>query len=643
MDQLVRTFLEEGDELVRHLEEGFLALERTPEDAEVLHAVFRAAHTLKGNSGLLGYTHITAVTHRMEEILARLRDGQMSLTPMAATALLGTIDVLRALLAAAREESDPDVPGRAKAEQALDVILTGRPQAASGPGPETMSSQVGPAEVRYVIEFTPPPDLLRRGLEPLRLFEGLEVLGRVENLHAEPVDMPPLDSMDPEQAYLRFRCELVTRATHAEIAEVFDWIDDPDAVDIRLAVSGAEGGRAESATRVRRDSEVHSVRVATEKIDGLVDLVGELVISHAMATDVVEHFTTGRLADLAETMAAMARQTRELQARIMAIRMLPVRVLFGRFIRLTRDLAQAQGKQVQLAIHGEETELDRTLVEQMTDPFLHLVRNAIDHGLETPAERRAQGKPEQGQLTLVASQQGGNIYLDIEDDGRGLDRERILARAVERGLVPAGAELSNEAVHALIFEPGFSTAEDVTEVSGRGVGMDVVRRQVLAVGGSLSLESTPGRGTRIRIRLPLTLVSLEGLLVRVGAESYVLPLAAVTECVKLNGQTLQTFLGTMEAISLRERLVPLIRLHRRFDVAGAVEDARSGLAVIVEHEGRHSALLVDELIGQQQVVIKNLDVNYRRIDGVAGATILGDGRVALILDVPALTTVAQAA
>jgi two-component system chemotaxis sensor kinase CheA len=628
VDQLGRTFLEEGDELLRHLEEGMLALERTPDDREVLHAVFRAAHTLKGNSGLLGYTHITAVTHRIEEMLARVRDGLMPLTPAVATALLGAIDVLRALLAAARGEDDPDASGRAEAEGVLDAILAGRQGGAPG--------------VRYRIEFTPPADLLRRGLEPLHLFDGLQALGRVEDLRAEPVDMPPLESMDPERAYLRYRCQLTTSATHAEIAEVFDWIDDPDAVDIRPVVPTADLGSRESPAS-RRDGEVHSVRVATEKIDALVDLVGELVISHAMATDVVEHFVPSRLANLAETMAAMARQTRELQERIMAIRMLPIRALFGRFVRLTRDLAQAQGKQVRLCIRGEETELDRTLVEQMTDPLLHLVRNAIAHGLEPPAERRAHDKPEEGELILAASQQGGSVYLDVQDDGRGLDRARILARAIERGLVPADAELTDEAVRALIFEPGFSTASDVTEVSGRGVGMDVVRRRVLAVGGSLSLDTTRGRGTRVRIRLPLTLVSLEGLLVRVGAESYVLPLAAVTECVKLGGDTRQAFLGVMEAVSLRGTLVPLIRLPRRVGVDGAVEDARRGLAVVVEHEGRRSALLVDELLGQQQVVIKNLDVNYRRIDGIAGATILGDGRVALILDVPALAAIAEAA
>lgn len=643
MDQLVRTFLEEGDELVRRLEEGVLALERTPDDREIIHAVFRAAHTLKGNSGLLGYTHITALTHRLEEILARVRDDLMPLTPAVVASLLHSVDILGNLLAGARHDEEPDVPGRAEAEAALAAHLAGRSEA---PGSGEARPEEGPApeaqRLLYLIDFRPPVDLLRRGLEPLHLLDGLEALGHLEELHAEPVDMPALERLDPEQLYLRFRCGLSTAATHAEIAEVFDWIDDPDAVDIRVTVP-TSADREAPMSASRRDGEVHSVRVATEKIDSLVDLVGELVISQAMVTDVIDHFSAGRLAELGEAMSSMVRQTRELQDRIMAIRMLPIRALFGRFARLTRDLAHAQGKRVRLVIQGEETELDRTLVEHMTDPLLHLVRNAIDHGLEPPAERRASGKLETGTLTLAASQQGGSIYLEVRDDGRGLDRQKILTRAIERGLVADEADLSDEAVQALIFEPGFSTATDVTEVSGRGVGMDVVRRQVLAVGGSLSLTTTPGHGTGVRIRLPLTLVSLEGLAVRVGAEVYLLPIAAVTECVRLTTGAVQTFLGKGEAVRLREALVPLIRLHRRFEIQGAIEEASQGLAVIVEHEGRRSALLVDELAGQHQVVIKSLDVNYRKIDGIAGATILGDGRVALILDVPGLNVLPEAA
>jgi two-component system, chemotaxis family, sensor kinase CheA len=321
---------------------------------------------------------------------------------------------------------------------------------------------------------------------------------------------------------------------------------------------------------------------------------------------------------------------------VMAIRMVPIQTVFGRFPRVVRDLAATLGKDIRLELGGTETELDRTIIEQISDPLVHLVRNAADHGIEAPAARRAAGKPEAGRIALTAYQQSGSIYIEVRDDGRGLDRERILSKARAQGLVAADATLSDEDVFALIFEPGFSTAETVTELSGRGVGLDVVHRNIRRLGGAVSIQSVAGQGTRFVIRLPLTLASLDGQALRVGSETYVLPLGSIVESLRPRPETFRTVLGGLESLVLRGEVLPLLRLHHIFGVAASVEDPLKALAVIIEHDGRRLALLVDELLAQQQVVIKSLDANYHAVEGIAGATIMGDGRVALILDVAGL-------
>jgi two-component system chemotaxis sensor kinase CheA len=326
---------------------------------------------------------------------------------------------------------------------------------------------------------------------------------------------------------------------------------------------------------------------------------------------------------------------------MMAIRMVPIRTLFARFPRLVRDLAGAVGKAVSLELSGEDTELDKTVIEKIGDPLTHLIRNAVDHGIEPAAERRTAGKPESGRVRLEAYQQGGNIYIVAADDGRGLDRERIVQKAVQHGLVAADQPLTDEEVFALIFRPGLSTAERVTEVSGRGVGMDVVKRNVEALGGSITVRSERGRGTTFRIKLPLTLAIMDGQALKVGGQTYILPTTAIVECVRPARGAVSPVLGHGEALVVRGQALPLLRLHQLLDMASVVHDPGEGLVVIVEHEGRLAALLVDELLGQQQVVIKSLESNFQKVDGVAGATILGDGRVALILDVPGLVALAR--
>jgi two-component system chemotaxis sensor kinase CheA len=389
-------------------------------------------------------------------------------------------------------------------------------------------------------------------------------------------------------------------------------------------------------------AEASSIRVPVEKVDRLINLVGELVITQSMVAQTVAAFTPDKLGTLIDAVAQMDRHARELHERMMAVRMIPIRSLFARFPRVVRDLAGAVGKQVALETSGEETELDKTVIERIGDPLTHLIRNAVDHGLESPDTRREAGKSPAGRVTLRAYQQGGNIYIEVGDDGRGIDRERVRAKAVAQGLCGADETLGDAATLALIFRPGFSTAEKVTEVSGRGVGMDVVRQNVEALGGSIAIDSEPGAGTTFRIKLPLTLAILDGQLLIVGAQTYVLPILSIVESVRPRREQLNRVLARGETISIRGHAVPMLRLHRVLGVPPGREDATQGLVVIVEQDGRRAALLVDDLGGQQQVVIKSLETNFDKVRGVAGATILGDGRVTLILDVPGLLALARA-
>jgi len=377
--------------------------------------------------------------------------------------------------------------------------------------------------------------------------------------------------------------------------------------------------------------------VATDKIDKLINLVGELVINQSMLNECVHNFTMAKLPRLREAVAEMERASRELQERVMAVRMLPIKHAFGRFPRLVHDLSVACGKKIELKTTGEETELDKSVIEAIADPLTHLIRNSIDHGLEPPEERRAAGKSETGTVLLSASHEGGSIMIEISDDGRGLNRDRILSKAIERGLISESDPTpSDDVIYNLIFHPGFSTAAQVTDLSGRGVGMDIVKQSIQGLGGTVSLTSKPGSGTQFRIRLPLTLAILEGLSLSVGEETYIIPLTSIIESIRPKERDVRLVAGRSEVAIVREEMIPLLRLYQIFGVQPFVTNVTEGLLVIVEYEGIKVALMVDALIGQSQVVIKSLEANYGKVTGIAGATILGDGRVALIVDVHGL-------
>ncbi len=658
LDPVLQIFFEEAEELLRVFEDGALGLERSPNDRELLNSIFRAAHTLKGNSSMLGFERIATVTHALEGLLVRLRRGESSPSRGVIDTLLSANDVLRALVAGARTGDDAEVPGLG----ALVDLLADHAQSVGDAAPAAVAAPPAPAapagrEVVYEVRFAPASDLLRRGVDPLRLLDALGGIGEIVRVQGDASALPPLGDMDPEAAYLGFTCWLRTRAPRAEVEACFEFIDEPGTITITALDDEGQPvtAAAETATpapstpaAVARlaESASESIRVATEKVDRLVDLVGELVITQSMVAQIAHLLTTKgataeRLSELTEAVGQMDRHARDLEERVMAIRMLPIRTVFGRFSRVVRDLAQMQGKRVDFETRGDETELDKTVIERISDPLIHLVRNAVDHGIELPADRQAAGKPEAGRLTLAAYQQGGNIYIEVADDGRGLDRERIVQKAVQIGLVATGEGFSDDEVWALIWEPGFSTADQITEISGRGVGMDVVKRNVEALGGSISIHNRPGHGATFRVKLPLTLAILEGQALRVGEHVYILPLATITESVRPSRDHLRTVFGSSEALLMRGEVLPFVRLHRLFKVDGAEKDPTRALSVVVEHEGKRVALLVDELLGQQQFVIKSLDANFQRVDGVAGATILGDGRVALILDVPGLVALGR--
>jgi two-component system chemotaxis sensor kinase CheA len=672
VDPLLQAFFEEAAGLLSDFESGLLTLEERPGDAETLNRVFRSAHTLKGNSSMLGLDEIAHFTHTLEDLLDQLRKGRRTVTQAAVDTLLASGDILRALIARAQAGGgDPSAEEREATERvahALRAIASGQdvtdvPRQARPPAPTSAPA----VQTLYEIRFRPPGDLFRRGLDPARVVRNLAELG--ELLRVEPYldEVPALSEMDPEQCYLGWTIWLLSHRPQGDVEAQFDFVAEPSAVTIEgLPMGGGDGASpapaAETApaeapvpaveaaapapdriqpVKAAAPPEAASIRVPVEKVDRLINLVGELVITQSIVAQTVANFQPDQLSRLTEAVAQMDRHARELHERMMAVRMIPIKTLFGRFPRLVRDLGASSGKQVTLETAGEETELDKTVIEKIGDPLTHLIRNAVDHGVEPPEDRLMAGKPEHGTVRLEAYQQGGNIYIEVSDDGNGLDRERIVAKAVQNGLVRPDQALTDEEALGLIFRPGLSTAEKVTSVSGRGVGMDVVKRNVEALSGSISIRTEAGKGTCFTIKLPLTLAIMDGQSLRVGDQVYILPLVAIVESIRPTASTVRTVFDQGETVTVRGHVLPVIRLHALFDVEPRTRQLTEALTVIVEHEGRLAALMVDELLGQQQVVIKSLEANFKKVEGVAGATILGDGRVALILDVPGLVALAR--
>ena len=648
MQRFHATFFEESREGLEAMEAGLLSLEQGNRDGDLINSIFRAAHSIKGGSATFGFDAIAGMTHVLETLLDELRAGQRAVSPPAVDAMLASVDVLRALLAEAEHGTPADPAAVPAMKDRLNAVLSGQDAPASAAPAAAAVAEAEPDG--WKIGFTPAPSLFMSGNDPLRILRELEHLGPLE-IACRMERLPGFEQIDPLEAYLAWDLGLIGKVPRSAVDDVFAWVVDDCELDIQpmqrnavpveavavaaqpVAAVVASGAQAPAAAPAANDAAETSIRVSVDKIDGLINLVGELVITQAMLKQVSGLLDQAQCERLFAGLDLLERNTRDLQEAVIGVRMLPVDAVFRRFPRLVRDLSARLGKQVRLRTVGEGTELDKGLIERIADPLVHLVRNSIDHGLEMPDVRAQSGKDETGTITLAASHQGGHIVIEVSDDGRGLNRDRILAKAAERGL-PLPENPTDAQVWDLIFQPGFSTADAVTDLSGRGVGMDVVRRNIQALGGEVQLESSAGHGTRVVIRLPLTLAILDGMAVSVGEETLILPLTYVLEALQPQAEDVRTVGGEGRVLRVRGEYLPIVALNQYYRYGQS--EADDPLVVVVEADGQKLALEVDELIGQQQVVVKNIENNYRRIEGISGATILGDGRVALIVDVGGL-------
>jgi two-component system, chemotaxis family, sensor kinase CheA len=682
LSQFYQVFFEEAGENLDLMEQKLLELDVDAADDEEMNAIFRCAHSVKGGAATFGFSDVAALTHQMETLLDKLRRHELDPTSAMVDVLLAAGDALKAQLAV-HQGSASSAPDTSE--------LLGRIRAmAEGRSPPPATKAAAPAVVSPTLKSMPIPKAQTRAIElvvgPLEKPETADALSELFSEIEDLGTIEPLDGGRAADGMRRFR--VLTTTSDNELLDLFTFhvareliqmrpsdpgfgffpenagappeeipVDPgygffeplPGAIPADAAPAAGAGENAAAASAAAAAAPKASaarnieksvaapdqatLRVSIEKVDQLINLVGELVITQAM---LAQNSGEGQLnQQLLAGLTDLERNTRDLQEAVMSIRMIPMSMVFNRFPRMLRDLAAKLDKKVELVTQGEATELDKSLVEKITDPLTHLVRNSCDHGIELPAERLAKGKPEHGTITLVASHQGGSIVIEVRDDGKGLSRQKLISKARERG-IDAPDSMTDQEVYALIFAPGFSTADVVTDVSGRGVGMDVVKKNITSLGGTVEIDSAEGYGMSVKVRLPLTLAIMDGMSIGVGDECYILPLASVVESFQVAPGMIKTIGGSGRVVEVRDEFMPVIDLERVFEVPRFDFEHVSNIMVVVEAEGARVALLVDELLGQQQVVVKNLEANYRKVQDVSGATIMGDGRVALILDTGSL-------
>ncbi|TMP86249.1 chemotaxis protein CheA [Pseudoalteromonas ruthenica] len=672
LSQFFEVFFEESFEGLDAMESELLNLTPGEADSETLNTIFRAAHSIKGGSGTFGFTSVSDFTHVLETLLDQIRQGQRQLEAQHVNLLLRSVDCLREMLQALQSEQEPELDTAKELQQQFEEILgLSEGEVAANENEASVSPSQQAETNTYQILFKPHHHLFKTGNEPLFMLSDLGDLGSIE-VEADLSVIPEIQNLQGDECFMSWKVFLQTEATQEQIKEVFEWVEDDADIDISLcgglfseqessapteplehddaAQQSSENEPVAQATQApaskgkankAKSNESTSIRVGIDKIDSLINMVGELVITQSMLSQLGEQeVTENTLAALQEGLAQLAHNTRDLQENVMRIRMLPISFVFSRFPRLVRDISQKLGKQVELKILGEGTELDKTVMEKISDPMVHLVRNSLGHGLETPEQRKQSGKPEIGTVTLNAFHQGGNIVIEIMDDGRGLNTEKIREKAIANGLIDGNEELSDDDINELIFEPGFSTADEVSDISGRGVGMDVVRQNISSLSGSIEVVSTPGTGSTFTIRLPLTLAILDGQLVRIAEHTYIVPLITIVESLQIDTNKVSRVGKSLEVLRLRDEYIPILRLYQLFNHHDAITELDKALLVVVECDNQKVGLLVDDLLAQQQVVIKSLEANYQKVDGVSGATILGDGRVSLIVDIAGLTKMA---
>lgn len=682
LSQFHEVFFEESFEGLDIMENGLLALTPGSGDDESINEIFRAAHSIKGGAGTFGFSVVADFTHDLETLLDEMREGVRAVTQEIVDLMLKAVDCLREMLETFRDKGDPQLDTAKSLTAQFEKILGQEGDAGVAANEDVGGGDGDASSHRWHVFFKPDSDVLRTGNEPYRMFRELKDSDGVDSFKVEAVveGMPAFGELHPEECYLAWNLYLAGSVSKEEIECVFEWVID----DAELKISDVatkEGQRQSSALglpeaaaaevvplvlapeangstpvevnlegvgetskdvkKEKAAKESASIRVGIDKVDELINMVGELVITQSMLGQLGKEFTMDRLDDLVSGLSQLEHNTRELQESVMKIRMLPISFAFSRFPRLVRDIGQQLDKKVELLLLGEQTELDKTVMEKIGDPLTHLVRNSLDHGLEPPAERLAAGKPEVGQLTLNAYHQGGNIVIEVKDDGRGLNTEKILEKAKQKGLVGPEEMLNDERINDLIFNAGFSTADSVSDLSGRGVGMDVVRRNIQSLNGSVEVESFPGKGSVFSIRLPLTLAILDGQLIRVGDETYIFPLVSIVESIQVSDRNVNYVAGQCEVYRLRAENIPILKLYELFDTEVENTVLDKSLMVVVESGGAKVGIIVDELLDQQQVVIKSLETNYERVEGVSGATILGNGTVALIADVNGIIKMAS--
>lgn len=694
LSQFHQIFFEESFEGLDVMESELLEMDPANVNDETVNTIFRAAHSIKGGAGTFGFIPVSEFTHVVETLLDEIRSGQRSMQAGYIDLFLQSVDCLRGMLSDMQNGNEPEADRPNQLRKEFEAILQTEPTVLVETHDADDDSPLG-----WLINMRPHKDLLLTGNEPFRMFRELrEIVGAnyfEVAVHCDHV--PNFSSLTPEECFLSWDLKVTRDIALDEIKAVFEWIEDEcdlqytplnstaendvvasendrdkDAADVGLientepseisvqskeevtevsapvaevsAVGESKDVALIPAKKIvnppakpaKKQVESSSIRVSIDKVDSLINMVGELVITQSMLGELGSNFDLDRLAKLQEGLSQLEQNTRELQESVMKIRMMPISFAFSRFPRLVRDLGNQLDKKVNLVTLGEQTELDKTVMEKISDPLVHLVRNSMDHGLETTPERIAAGKKEEGTITLNAYHQGGNIVIEITDDGAGLDEEKILRKAIEKQLVPEKNSLTPEEIHQLVFLPGFSTADAVSDISGRGVGMDVVRRNILALNGTIEVRSQRHKGSTFTIRLPLTLAILDGQLVQVCDETYIFPLVSIVESIQISRSALNHVTGSQYVMKLRDEYIPIVRLDETFGLRDPDESSEHLMLVVVEGDNEKIGIVVDDLLGQQQVVIKSLEENYKKVPGISGATILGDGTVALIIDISSI-------